>query len=90
MHDTATTSITVIVIVAVWLGWSLLSETRHNHGFWVAVLLPLWLCLLPVLWVIFMVITFLSFAMFVLIGRKSEHPEFMRQLRVRSGVFLLW
>ena len=74
----------------VWLGWAFFSETRHNHGFWVAFLLPLSPVIIPLLWLVFILVKYSTYPVFVLRGKKDAHEEFMRQLKIRSGVFMLF
>lgn len=84
------TIVGAIAAVAAWLAWALFSETRHNHGFWVALLLPLVLILSPLILLVFLLVNYISLIAFIAIGRRAEHGEFMRRLRVRSGLFLLF
>jgi di/tricarboxylate transporter len=90
MPETTSTLIGTAFAILLWLGWALFSETRHNHGFWVAFLLPLFLIVSPLIWLIYILINYLSLLVFVLIGRREQHAEFMRKLKVRSGIFLLF
>jgi len=53
MTETTANIAYAIFPVAVWFAWAFFSETRHNHGFWVAFLPPLALILIPVFWIIF-------------------------------------
>lgn len=76
------------LMLMLWLLWSLFSETRNRHGFWVAFLLPLSPLLLPILWLIHRGVKYGSLGYFILRGRRAEHAEFMRQFEIRSGVFL--
>jgi len=92
---TDTTTITAsivgaIVATVVWLAWAFFSETRHNHGFWVAFLIPLTPAIIPVLWIIFLFIKQSSYLAFIMLRRREDHEEFMRKLKVRSGVFLFF
>ena len=83
------TSIAGAVVAAVlWLLWACFSDTRRNHGFWVAFLMPPVLILMPAVWVIFILVKYTSYLVFVALGRRGEHEEFMRKLRIRSGVFM--
>lgn len=77
-------------MIVLWLLWSLFSETRYRHGFWVAFLLPLSPLLFPILWLIYQGVKYGSLGYFMLRGRRAEHAEFMRQFEIRSGVFLLF
>ncbi|MGE0484489.1 MAG: hypothetical protein AB7Q81_10145 [Gammaproteobacteria bacterium] len=76
--------------VAAWLAWACFSETRHNHGFWVALLLPLAPVIVPLVWATYQLIRGASYLVFALRGRRDEHAEFMRRLKLRSGVFTLF
>lgn len=76
-----------IIIAALWIGWTFCSETRHNHGIWVAFFLPLALILFPLLGLVYLLIKWISGIIFIALGRRDDHAEFMRQLRIRSGVF---
>mgnify|MGYP001419384426 CR=1 FL=1 len=87
--DDSETIITACVVAAAWLAWGLFSETRHNHGFIVAFLMPLALVMLPLLWIVYLLIKYTTLAAFILSGRREEHAEFLRKLKVRYGVFLL-
>jgi len=82
--------VTAIVAAVIWLAWSFLSETRHNHGFWVAFLMPLAPVIIPLLWVIYIFIKSSSYIAFILLRRREEHEDFMRELRTRSGIFLFF
>jgi hypothetical protein len=73
-----------------WLAWALCSETRHNHGFWVAFLMPLAPVIIPFLWILYVSIKYSSYLGFLLLGRREDHREFMGKVRVRSGVFLFF
>jgi hypothetical protein len=77
-----------VVVAVVWLAWSMFSDTRHNHGFWVAFLLPLTPVIVPVLWIVYIFIKYSSYLVFVIIGRREDHEEFIRKLKVRTGFFL--
>jgi hypothetical protein len=76
--------------VMLWLCWALFSETRHNHGFWVALLLPLSPVIIPLLWLIYLLVKYSTWLVFLLRGRRAEHQEFMRKFRVWYGVFMLF
>jgi hypothetical protein len=76
--------------MVLWLGWALFSETRHNHGFWVAFMLPLSPIIIPLLWLVFITVKYVSLLVFLLRGRRDEHEEFMRKFKNRSGVFILF
>ena len=91
MDQTAATTgvIGAVVAALLWLAWACFSDTRHNHGFWVALLMPLVLILMPVVWMIFVLIKGSSFVVFVALGRRGDHEEFMRRLRIRSGILML-
>jgi hypothetical protein len=83
---------TAIIIYAVfavgaWLAWAFFSETRHNHGFLVAFLLPLALIFIPVFTIIFVFFKYSSYVFFILIGRREDHKEFMEKLKIRFGCF---
>ncbi|MCB1746921.1 MAG: hypothetical protein KDK06_07080 [Gammaproteobacteria bacterium] len=76
--------------VIAWVAWALCSETRHNHGVWVALLLPLLPLLVPLLWLVYGLIVAVTYVAFAARGRRDEHAEFMREFRARSGVFTLF
>lgn len=78
------------VAAVVWVAWAFFSETRHNHGFWVAFLLPLTPIIIPVLWFIFLSIKYSSLLAFIVFGRREAHEEFMRKLKVRTGIFIFF
>jgi len=90
MAETTTSIFYVSLVALVWLAWVLFSETRRNHGFWVAFLLPLAPVIFPILWITYVLIKYLSLLAFIVLGQKKEHEDFMRTLRIRSGVFLLF
>ncbi len=90
MTITTPSIVGAVVAAVVWLAWAFLSETRHNHGFWVAFLIPLAPVIIPVLWIIFICIKYSSYLVFIMLGRREDHEEFMRQLKVRSGIFLFF
>jgi di/tricarboxylate transporter len=90
MSETTAIMVGAAVAGALWLAWALFSDTRRNHGFWVAFLLPLAPVIFPLLWLIYIVIKYPSYLAFVALGRREEHEEFMREVRRRSGVFLLF
>ncbi len=79
-----------VVAAALWLAWAFCSETRHNHGFWVAFLMPLAPVVIPFLWILYIFTKYSSYLGFVLLGRREDHREFMGRLRVRSGIFLFF
>ena len=90
MTETMTTIIGAVVAVVLWLVWALCSDTRRNHGFWVAFLLPLAPVILPVLWLTYILIKYPSYFVFIALGRQEDHEEFMRKVKIRSGVYLLF
>ena len=90
MSETTTGIAGACVAAVAWLAWVFLSETRHNHGFWVAFLMPLAPVIIPVLWIVFMLIKYSSCLIFIIHGRREDHDEFMRKLKIRSGVFLFF
>jgi hypothetical protein len=76
-----------IIIAVLWIGCTFCSETRHNHGILIAFLLPLALILFPLLGLVYLLIKWISRVIFIALGRRDDHAEFMRQLQIRSGVF---
>jgi hypothetical protein len=90
MSDTLQSVVFAVLAGAAWLAWACFSETRHNHGFWVALLLPLAPVIVPLLWVMYQAIRGVSYAVFALRGRRDEHAGFMHRLKLRSGVFTLF
>ena len=90
MIENTASIVSAVVVVVVWMAWVFLSETRHNHGFWVAFLMPLAPFIILVLWVIYVFIKYSSYFIFKAISRPEDHEEFMRRLKIRSGVFLLF
>ena len=89
MTESTENIIVAIVIAITWMAWALFSETRHNHGILVALLMPLAPIIIPVLWIAFLLIKVTSYFVFIALGRRKEHEEFMIKLKIRSGVFLL-
>jgi hypothetical protein len=87
MTETTANIVYAIFPFAVWLAWAFFSETRNNHGFWVAFLLPLALIAIPVFTIIFLFFKFSSYVFFILMGRKKDHREFMEKLKIRTGLF---
>jgi len=79
-----------IIMIIVWIAWTFLSETRYNHGILVAFLMPLIPIIIPVLVIVFYSIKFTSYFVFIAIGRREDHEEFIRKTRIRSRVFLLF
>jgi len=90
MKENIATIAGALVGIVLWLGWAFFSETRHNHGFRVAFLLPLSPVIIPLLWLVFILVKYSTYPVFVLRGKKDAHEEFMRQLKIRSGVFMLF
>lgn len=90
MIVTTETMVVAIVVAILWVVWALFSETRHNHGLLVAFLMPLTPILIPLLLIVYVVVKYASYLVFLLLGRRSEHDEFMRKFKIRSGVFLLF
>lgn len=90
MTVTTSSIVGAIITAVVWLAWAFLSETRHNHGFWVAFLIPLTPVIIPVLWIIYIFIKYSSYLVFITLGRREDHEEFMRTLKIRSGIFLFF
>jgi len=90
MNETATSIVNMAVIAVLWLAWSFFSETRHNHGFWVALLMPLVLIIMPMSWIIFIFVNYSSYILFLIRGRREQHDEFMRKVKTRSGIFLFF
>ena len=90
MTQPTETLIGAIIIAVVWIAWVFLSETRHNHGIVVAFLMPLAPIIIPVLVIVFYSIKFTSYFVFIALGRREDHEEFMRKIKIRSGVFLLF
>lgn len=90
MTETTANIVGIAVAAVVWLAWTFLSETRHNHGFWVAFLMPLAPIIIPALWIIFLFIKYSSYLVFVVLQRRENHEEFIRQLKIHFGVFLLF
>ena len=90
MTDSNASIIGAIIAAVVCIFWAFFSETRHNHGIWVAFLMPLAPIIILVLWIIYIFIKYISYLVFVMGGRRGDHEEFMSNLRVRSGVFLLF
>ncbi|THB76767.1 MAG: hypothetical protein D6B25_08980 [Desulfobulbaceae bacterium] len=80
----------LIIPVAIWLFWVVFSDTRHNHGFWVAFLMPLALFFFPLVWIAYVFLKYSTLLAFTVRGRKDEHQEFFRKLTIRSGIFLLF
>ena len=90
MADSIESIVVASVALGAWVLWVLFSDTRQNHGFLVALLAPLALLLLPVLWIAFALMKYSSYLVLACLGRSREHEEFMRKLRARSGLFLLF
>ena len=90
MNESTEIIVGAIVGAALWLAWGLFSDTRHNHGFLVAFLIPLALILIPVLFIVFVLIKYTSYFIYVALGRREDHEEFMRKVKTRSGVFLFF
>jgi hypothetical protein len=88
MTETTTIVMGAAIAVVLWLAWAFFSDTRRNHGFWVAFLLPLAPVIIPLLWLTYVLIKYPSYLVFVALGRRGEHEEFMRKVKTRSGVFL--
>jgi hypothetical protein len=51
--ETTATLLGAVVAAVAWWAWAFFSETRHQHGFWVALLMPLAPVIIPALWIIF-------------------------------------
>ncbi len=90
MDKSTATVIGVAVALAVWVAWALGSDTRHNHGFWTAILLPLAPLLMLIGLLAFTLIRAVSFIVFLALGRRGDHAEFMRRLRVKTGVLMFF
>jgi hypothetical protein len=52
--------------------------------------MPLALIFIPVLFLVFVLIKYTSYFIYVALGRREDHEEFMRKLKIRSGVFLFF
>ena len=88
--ESTATIVAVVIAAAVWILWAIFSDTRHNHGFWVALFLPLTPVIIPVLWLVFILTKYSSYLIFITFKRKEDHDEFMRKFKIRSGIFLLF
>jgi hypothetical protein len=58
--ETTATLLGAVVAAVAWWAWAFFSETRHQHGFWVALLMPLAPVIIPALWIIFISNHYLS------------------------------
>ena len=90
MSENTENIVGAIVVAAIWVAWALFSDTRRNHGILIAFLMPLALIFIPVLFIVFVLIKYTSYIIYVALGRREDHEEFMRKLKIRSGVFLFY
>ena len=90
MNESTEIIVGAIVVAALWLAWGLFSDTRRNHGLFVAFLIPLAPIFIPVLFIVFVLIKYTSYFIYVVLGRREDHEEFMRKVKTRSGVFLFF
>lgn len=87
MTETTANIVYAIFAAGAWLAWAFFSETRNNHGFWVAFLLPLALIVIPVFTILFVFFKYSSCVFFVLIGRREDHQGLIEKLQNIVGLF---
>jgi hypothetical protein len=81
MTETLSAILYPIILIILWMLWTFFSDTSCNHGKLVAFLLPLGLILFPVMIVIFYIAKFISFPVFVLLGRKQEYEKSVEKVK---------
>ena len=70
-----------LLMIAFWVFWTFCSETSHNHGRWIAFLLPPAMVLWLVAFVLFHAVRLILYPVFLLLGRRKAYTRFMARLR---------
>lgn len=88
MNDTADLLGPTLMIVA-WIFWALCSETRYNHGIWIALLMPLAPLLIPLLLLVVQWVKLALWLLLVPFGNRSIYERRVTELKLSLGLYLL-
>ena len=82
MNDTVSALLWPLILIALWVLWTLFSDTSHQHGKWVAFLIPLF----PIIWLLLSLFHLLAKLclrpLFRLLGQEDTYQAMMDKVRI--------